>query len=167
MTGAHEVKAVLRPDPDGSDDAVSVDWDVPTRQRLEDLGAGAPVSGGVDVVVLDRRGAETTPTEPGELTVGGRRVVVVPDRGGAGPPVEVWVVGDRERYEGVVDVLRRTVDLDASVDAAFDDAGRRNPREGADGGPTGRAIERTVLAFEVADTPLAVGGFAAAIEPLG
>lgn len=153
------------------DEYVSVDWEVRTGRRLERLGLGPSVSGSVDVVVLDRRGETATPAESGELTVDGRRVVVVPDRSGAGPPVEAWVAGGRERYEAVVDVLRRTVALDASIERAFDAA--RQPRAGddertTDRGSTGdsRAIERAIRAFEDADAALAVGGFAVAVEPL-
>ena len=174
MTGVEEVNAVVGANQGmAGDDAVSVDWDVGTRRRLGSLGLAAPELESVDVVVLDRREGTTTPVEPGALTVGGRRVVVVPDESEGSPSVEVWVAGGRERYGGVVDALRRTVALDASIDRAFD-AARRPTRAGVDeeypvddGSVDGaRAIERAVLALEGLDTPLAVGGFAAAAEPL-
>ena len=184
MTGIHKRDA---PNGFGSgatdgDDLVAVDWDVRTRRRLRRLGIAESVTGGVDVVVVDRRGGETTPREPGELTVDGRRVVVVPDRSDDAPPVELWVGGRPSRYAGVVRTLRRTVALDERVDAAFESARRRHRRVreradlSTDGGrsipSTGSTtseidtVESVVLGFDETDTSLAVGGFATAVDPL-
>jgi hypothetical protein len=184
MTGVHEADTLEGSDPATTigDDAVAVDWNVRIRHRLRGLGLAASVTGTVDVVVVDRRGHETTPPEPGDLIVEGRRVVVVPDRSDGAPPVEIWVGGDRARHGPVVRVLRRTVALDSSVDAAFESARRRRrPARGdgtvrADGGrsvtvaepPTSGldAVESVALELAVTEVSLAVGGFAAAVDPL-
>jgi len=181
MTGVHEHEALDSDGPAGagSDGFLIVDWNARIRRRLRQVGLGASVGGSVDVVVLDRRGGETTPCEPGELTVEGRRVVVVPDRADGAPPVEICVAGPRQRYADVVRTLRRTVLLDERVDAAFESARRRRTRGEAaartDGGsvPPGphaagvEAVESVALGFDAADVCLAVGGFAAAVGPIG
>jgi len=144
------------------------------------------VSGQVDVVV-DRRGCETTPRVPGELDVEGRRVVVVPDRSDGAPPVGIRVRGRRDRCRRVVWTLRRAVAFDAMVDDTFECGRRRSrlPREdgdrsrrplSTDGGPSRSAAEGEVALRDTAgraasrladaDVPLAIGGFAAAVEPL-
>jgi hypothetical protein len=159
--------------PANSEDAVTVEWDVRPSRRLRRLGLAGSVTGVVDVVVVDRRGGETTPGRPGELTVDGRRVLVLPDRAVGAPRVELWVAGPRERYERVVRTLRRTVELDARVDAAFEAARRRHRRgRGPDGLSTdgGRATPPVGSVLEGFDGPavsLAVGGFAAAVDPVG
>lgn len=184
MTGVHEADTLEGSDPTATvgDDVVVVDWNVRTRRRLRGLGLAESVTGSVDVVVVDRRGEETTPPEPGELVVEGRRVVVVPDRSDGAPPVEIWVEGDRARHGPVVRVLRRTVALDSSVDAAFESARRRHRPTGGDGAvradggrsttvvepPTSGldAVESVALELAVTEMSLAVGGFAAAVDPL-
>jgi hypothetical protein len=180
MTGVHEHEERDSDGPAGagSDGGLIVDWDVRIRRRLRQVGLAASVSGSVDVVVVDRRGGETTPREPGEVTVEGRRVVVVPDRADGAPPVEVCVAGPRHRYADVVRTLRRTVLLDERVDAAFESARRRTRGEAparTDGGsvppgpqaPGVEAVESAALGFDTADVSLAVGGFAAAVGPIG
>lgn len=182
MTGAHKRDAPNGSGTTDGDDLVAVEWEVRTRRRLRGLGIAESVTGRVDVVVVDRRGSETTPVEPGELTLGGRRVVVVPDRSDGAPPVELWVGGPRPRYADVVRTLRRTVALDARVDAAFESARRRHRRArgdvdlSTDGGrstpPSGSAtpgvdaVESGVLWFDETEASLAIGGFAAAVGPL-
>jgi hypothetical protein len=171
MTGVHGVDTVEGhgPEVSGGDDLVTVEWDVRMDRYLRRV--GLPGVENVEVVVVDRRGGETTPTEPGVLFVDGHRVLVVPDRRVDAPPVETWVAGTRGRYGEVVRTLRRTVALDASVDAAFEAAS--SPRGGhadtvvsTDGGSATVLVESVVREFDDADTPLAVGGFAAAVEPV-
>lgn len=174
MTGGNGTDAQEGDDPEVTcrDDPVTVDWDVRMRRCLRQVGLEESVAGRVDVLVVDRRGGETTPPEPGELRVDGHRVVVVPDRTDGAPAVRIRVAGGRERYGAAVRTLRRTVALDASVDAAFESARRRYRRRHGNGGFTtdgGRptpSVESAVRGFDDADTSLAVGGFAAAVEPL-
>lgn len=153
-----------------------VDWDVPMRRRLEAVGlAGSvPSVADVDAVVVDRRGSETTPCEPGVLPLDGRRVLVVPDRRDGAPAIEVWVSGTADRFEGLVRTLRLTVTLDESVEDAFASASqspRADPwgRVPTDGDRPASPVESLLERFEGLDetgTALAIGGFAAAVEPL-
>ena len=168
-------------------DGVEVVWGARIPRFLGRFGLGGSVSGRVDAVVVDRRGCETTPRVPGELDVEGRRVVVVPDRSDGAPPVEAGVRGHRDRYGRLVRTLRSVVAFDAMIDDAFECARRRSrvPREdgdhrctplSTDGGPSHSAHEgetderdaagRAARLLADVDTPLAVGGFAAAVEPL-
>lgn len=188
MNGVPETEVVDRHPPGpASDDRVTVVWDARTGRALQRFGLEESVSGTVDAVVVDRRGCETTPAAPGELVVEGARVVVVPDRSDSSPPVEIRIDGRGDRNERVVRTLGRAVALDAALDDAFESArrghgsrraedGRPHSRCSTDGGPEvptdhtepclrtfpGDAI--TVL-VEL-DTSIAVGGFAAAVEPL-
>ncbi len=172
MTGAHEVDTVEGhgPEATGGDDPVTVEWGVRIDRHLRRI--GLPGVGNVEVVVVDRRGGETTPAEPGVLSVDGHRVLVVPDRRVDAPPVEIWVAGTRGRYGEAVRTLRRTVALDARVDAAFEAASRSRGHHAdtnvsTDGGSVTRPVESVVRGFDDVETSLAVGGFAAAVEPVG
>lgn len=154
----------------GTDDGVVVDWDVRLDPRLRSIGLSKAVPGTVDVVVVDRRGCETTPCRPGRLSVGDHRILVVPDRRDGASPVEMWVAGTPKRYGGVVRTLRKIVALDASVDAAFESASstRETSESGVstDGGSRECLRGSMVTSLDIADTALAVGGFAGAVEPL-
>lgn len=153
-----------------TDHGVVVDWDVRLDRRLRSLGLSKAVPGTVDVVVIDRRGCETTPCRPGRLSVGDHRILVVPDRRDGASPVEMWVAGAPERYGGVVRTLRRIVALDASVDAAFESAsstrGKSESGVSTDGGSKESLRGSMITSLDVADTALAVDGFAGAVEPL-
>lgn len=173
MTGPDEAGATEENSTEvtSGDELVTVEWDVQADRRLRRVGLPDPGAEDVGVVVVDRRGGETTPGEPGVLSVDGHRVLVVPDRRADAPPVEVWVAGTRERYGEVVGTLRRTVVLDASVDAAFEAASRPRGHRAdtgvsTDGGSVSRPVESVVRGFDDAGTSLAVGGFAAAVEPI-
>lgn len=184
MVGVDETDAVEEDDSTvtGGDDAVTVHWNAQLRSRLRELGLAGTVTGRADAVVVDRRGGHTTPADPGELTVDGRRVVVVPDRTEGAPPVELYAAGRRARYGRVVRVLRWTVLLDARVDAAFESTRRRHrlgrgeSAVSTDGGlsvpgawsasPGLDAVGSVTVELEAADTSLAIGGFAAAVEHL-
>lgn len=174
MTDVNEIGARERYEPGatGGDDTVTVEWEVRVARRLRRVGLPDPDAGNVEVVVVDRRGGETTPGEPGVLSVDGHPVLVVPDRRVDAPPVEVWVSGTWRRYAGVVRTLRRTVALDARVDAAFEAASRPRGHHAdtsvsTDGGSVTHPVESIVRGFDDVETSLAVGGFAAAVEPVG
>lgn len=171
MIGADGVQTPDRHGPDtvSEDTGFVVDWHVRTRRRLRTVGLARPVS--VAVVVVDRRGCETTPSGPGLLSVDGHRVLVVPDRRDGAPPVEVWVAGGPSQYGDVVRTLRWTVALDASIDAAFEAASQPRRVHPGDDVPTYRGsatrpTESMLLAFDDANTSLAIGGFAGAVELL-
>jgi hypothetical protein len=161
------------PNAAGPEIGMVVDWEVRMARRLEAVGLDPAVSNAVDVVVVDRRGCETTPCEPGVLTLDGCRVLVVPDRRDGAPTLEVWVDGTGDRFRDVVRTLRRTVTLDAGVEDAFDSASgaRRTDRDDVptDGGRSATPVDPLLEAFEEFDGPrtaLAIGGFAGAVEPL-
>ena len=189
MNGVRETDTVDRrpPEPTGDADRVTVVWDARTGRYLQRLGLEGSVSGTVDAVVVDRRGCETTPSVPGELVIEGVRVVVVPDRSDGAPPVEIRIGGRGDRNERIVRTLRRAVALDAALDDAFESARRgQEPRRAdderpharlsTDGGPelsvdhsetSGREFAGDSITELVdVDTSIAIGGFAAAVEPL-
>ena len=173
MTGpdTKETMDGREPDPAGVDAEAAVDWSVRLDRRLRTVGLSGRAPEDVNVVVVDRRGAGTTPCEPGVLSVGDHRVLVVPDRRDGAAPVEIWVADTRDRYGEVVRTLRRTVALDASVDATFESA-TRSRRSSAgndvstDGGSKPHPIGAVLPAFDTVDTALAIGGLAGAVEPL-
>ena len=155
----------------GGDDLVTVERGVRMDRRLRRVGLPDPGVGNVEVVVVDRRGGEATPAEPGVLSVDGHRVLVVPDRRVDAPPVEVWVSGTGERYDGVVRTLRRVVALGARVEAAFETASRPRGRRAetdvsTDGGSASRPLESVERGVDDVEAALAVGGFAAAVDPV-
>lgn len=154
------------------DDPVTVEWGVPLDRRLRRVGLPDPGVGDVEVVVLDRKGGEPTPAEPGVLSVDGHRALVSPDRRIDAPPVEVRIAGTPRRCGEVVRTLRRTVALDASADAAFEAVSRpqgdhADTSVSTDGVSVTPSVEPVVSGFDDAETSLAAGGVAAAVEPLG
>jgi hypothetical protein len=154
------------------EDLVTVEWDVLVDRRLRRVGLPDPGVRDVEVVVVGRRGDESTPAEPGVQSVDGHRIPVVSDRRVDAPPVEVRVAGTPRRCGEVVRPLRRTVALDASADAAFEAASRpqgdhADTSVSTDGVSVTPSVEPVVSGFDDAETSLAVGGVAAAVEPLG
>lgn len=71
-----------------------------------------------DVLVVDRRTAGTRTERTGEADIAGRTVLVVPKRPGARPSVACYSTEDPER-DPAVELVRRTVELDATADAHF------------------------------------------------
>ncbi|WP_276257907.1 hypothetical protein [Haloglomus litoreum] len=71
-----------------------------------------------DVLVIDRRTAGTRTERTGEADIAGRTVLVVPKRPGARPKVDCF---SREPPETdpAVELLRRTVELDATAEAHY------------------------------------------------
>lgn len=71
-----------------------------------------------DVLVVDRRTADTRTERTGEAEIAGRTVLVVPKRPGARPRVSCYSRAD-PRSDPAVELVRRTVELDATADAHY------------------------------------------------
>jgi hypothetical protein len=71
-----------------------------------------------DVLVVDRRTAGTRTERTGEADIAGRTVLVVPRRPGARPSLACFS-RDPPETDPAVDLLRRTVELDATAEAHY------------------------------------------------
>lgn len=71
-----------------------------------------------DVLVVDRRTAGTRTERTGEAEIAGRTVLVVPKRPGARPKVTCYTRDDPET-DPAVELLRRTIELDATAAAHY------------------------------------------------
>lgn len=71
-----------------------------------------------DVLVVDQRTAGTRTERTGEADIAGRTVLVVPKRPGARPKVACYSREDTETDQAV-ELIRRTVELDATADAHY------------------------------------------------
>jgi hypothetical protein len=71
-----------------------------------------------DVLVIDRRTSGTRTERTGEADIAGRTVLVVPKRPGARPSVTCYST-EAPEADPAVELIRRTVELDATADAHF------------------------------------------------
>lgn len=71
-----------------------------------------------DVLVVDRRTAGTRTERTGEAEIAGRTVLVVPKPAGARPSVACYST-DPPDTDPAVELIRRTVELDATAEAHF------------------------------------------------
>jgi hypothetical protein len=71
-----------------------------------------------DVLVIDQRTSGTRTERTGETEIAGRTVLVVPRRPGARPSVTCYSTETPET-DPAVELVRRTVELDATADAHF------------------------------------------------
>lgn len=71
-----------------------------------------------DVLVVDRRTGELRTDRPGEAEIAGRTVLVVPKRPGARPSVTCYSRA-APGTDPAVELIRRTVELDATTDSHY------------------------------------------------
>lgn len=71
-----------------------------------------------DLLVVDRRRTGTRAPEPGTAEIAGRQVLVVPRQPGARPEVACYSRDDPET-DPAVELIRRTVELDATAAAHY------------------------------------------------
>lgn len=91
----------------------------PSGRLPEDVdGQVVEAAATADLLVVDRRRAGTRAPEPGTAEIAGRQVLVVPRRPGARPSVECYSRDDPET-DPAVDLIRRTVELDATAAAHY------------------------------------------------
>lgn len=81
-------------------------------RRVVDAAAAA------DLLVIDRRRSDTRAPEPGTAAIADRQVLVVPRQPGARPEVTCYSRDDPET-DPAVELIRRTVELDATAAAHY------------------------------------------------
>lgn len=140
-----------------------------------------------DVLVVDRRTGGTRTERTGRAEIAGRTVLVVPKRPGARPSVTCYSRGD-PGSDPAVELVRRTVELDATADAHYGVAaavaGASGDEDATDNSPEDErlspsaaelaarrdsvdiATERVLEDAPDGAAPLAFCGLSAVVEPL-